>query len=140
MQEFVLDSLRHSGVDIVRALLQSGADVFHVDFDGDTALHLAQTSEIRRELKGQTPLHVACDYGDAEAVSHLLARGAGVCLADVDGCAPLHAAARKVMPAACVGKGRVWSWFGAQVTIQPLSLALCMEGARRGGVDSLWGT
>ena len=86
--------------DVVKALLDRGADVNLQDNDGDTALHgAAQNGQVEivhlllakganvnaRNKVGGTPLMWAAVYGHEEAVAELLKAGADASLKDEDG-------------------------------------------------------
>jgi ankyrin repeat protein len=90
----------HKRPDVVRKLLQRGANPNHQDHDGDVALHGAawfgQTTilgllldakadpNVKNKLGG-TPLMWAASYGQDEIVRMLLEKGADPRIKDVDG-------------------------------------------------------
>ena len=95
--------------EIVRLLLQMGADVHHVNKDGWDALLLASykgyTAIVRILLKysanvhrvdnsGWTALHRASSRGRTDIVCILLKNGANVCRANGDGETPLQLASK----------------------------------------------
>ena len=86
--------------DVVKSLLDRGADVNSQDDDGDTALHgaaengnmeiiqllLAKGAQLNARNKvGGTPLMWAAVYGNDDAVKELLKAGADKSLKDEDG-------------------------------------------------------
>jgi ankyrin repeat protein len=107
------DSVDEVRSDIVNLLLeQPGIDVNAQDTSGASPLHIvsgvqrASKFMIHRLIwkgarlsirnnKGQTPLHLACQYGNIDAVDVLLASGANPTECDENGANTLHYAARR---------------------------------------------
>jgi cytohesin len=102
--------------DLLRLLLERGAQVDAVDRLGMTALHVAANRGIAeavkvlishkadvnaRDKEGQTPLHWAARYGQKDAVQALLDGHADVSARDNAGRTPLHAAAQVDGPCLC---------------------------------------
>lgn len=102
-------SVWHQRDDVVRKLLQRGADVNHQDEDGDTAVHggafYANAKILQMLLDGKanpniknklggTALMWAASYGHEEIVRMLLDRGADPRIRDVDGVTAAGWAAR----------------------------------------------
>ena len=99
-------------LDVVKYLIQRGANVLTVGVFGFIPLHWAAENgsvQIAQELfiaaaavidintkdkKGATPLHVACEYNRLEMVKWLLKRGADPTIIDELNGTPLHWAAR----------------------------------------------
>ncbi|MGL9757811.1 MAG: ankyrin repeat domain-containing protein [Wolbachia sp.] len=96
-------------VDIVKVLLEKGANVNEKDFHGCTALHFAakygHVDIVEVLLKEgakvdsvdqckRTPLHNAAENGYANIVNALIKAGANVNEKDFHGCTALHVAAR----------------------------------------------
>eukprot|EP00004_Rigifila_ramosa_P006970 TRINITY_DN1789_c0_g1_i1.p1 TRINITY_DN1789_c0_g1~~TRINITY_DN1789_c0_g1_i1.p1 ORF type:complete len:809 (-),score=207.18 TRINITY_DN1789_c0_g1_i1:137-2359(-) len=104
----LLFAASHSGnIDLVRLLLDRGANVQQKDEMESTALHCSITPEISRLLihrgadihakdkEGQTPLHFAAETsGDTQLFQTLIELGANVSEKNTDGETPLHLAAR----------------------------------------------
>ncbi|TDV57303.1 ankyrin repeat domain-containing protein [Actinophytocola oryzae] len=92
--------------DVVRLLLDAGADPLAVRTNGDGALHWAASGEVAtllataagkpglaaRYLFDHTPLHVAADKGRADVVAAFLAEGADPAALDRYGNTPLDLA------------------------------------------------
>lgn len=70
---------------IVKALVAAGADVTKTTLPGITTLCFAR--DIR--TRGETPLHRAAAYGDAEMIQSLLQAGADKSARDINGDSPL---------------------------------------------------
>ena len=100
---------REGHSDVVKALLEAGANDAAQDQIGNTPLHLAaregHTDIVRtlleagtrvdvRDKNGSTPLHLAADKGRADIVTVLLGAGASVDAQDNDGDIPLDRATR----------------------------------------------
>ena len=96
----LMNAAQNAHEDVVRVLLEGGANVDRVDGDGETALHIAAMfghPDICRLLldwgakvdtpdKGKfTPLHNAAWFGNLSVVKLLVERGADVRLKNVDG-------------------------------------------------------
>ncbi|CAB0038290.1 unnamed protein product, partial [Trichogramma brassicae] len=100
-------------IEVVRWLLENGADPFLANKDGSTPLHIVckkkqaylsilemffRICDDKRQkekfdaldILGRTPLHCACCSGNESAVESLLRRGANPYLADMNGWTPLH--------------------------------------------------
>jgi ankyrin repeat protein len=105
-------AMSHGNIDIVKELLNIGADVKAVNQDGDTPLHVAsafgheavaallldQESGRLADMKavnkdGDTPLHLASGYGQGAVVKVLLEHGADVEVVNEEKQTPLHSAA-----------------------------------------------
>lgn len=99
------NSLDYKGWEIVRELIQSGANVNEKNNSGYTALHIASGNgcdEIIKELlqgganinekdiAGMTPLHIASKRGSTDIVKILLQNGANIDEKDNDGGTALH--------------------------------------------------
>ena len=103
-------SVVHGHTDLVRLLLQAGAEANTQDKDGMTALHLAADEgytsivalllekgvEVNTQAKdGRTALHLAAQKGRASIVALLLEKGVEVNTQAKDGATALHLAAQK---------------------------------------------
>ena len=97
-------------VEMLKSLLEKGADVFAVDCASKTPLHYAaQNGHIKISESlfdkyadvravdnfGQTPLHCAAQNGHIDISNSLLDNGADVLAVDNDGRTPLHCAAQE---------------------------------------------
>ena len=97
--------------EIIKDLLEKGADIRSTDNDGQTPLHVAARAKAAAAVSvlvneedvdvnatdndGQTPLHVAAEVKDSEVVRRLLKEGkADVGPKDNTGWTPLHVAAK----------------------------------------------
>ncbi|XP_025081785.1 uncharacterized protein LOC112556729 [Pomacea canaliculata] len=93
--------------DIVRRLLQEGANLEAEDAEGRTALHAASNGSSvdlvkllvtrgaridHRDKSGWTPLHFACQRGDQNVVDLLLEKSSNVDVTTSDDVTPLHIA------------------------------------------------
>ncbi|EXL39948.1 hypothetical protein FOCG_17450 [Fusarium oxysporum f. sp. radicis-lycopersici 26381] len=93
---------RNGNIEVVKMLLEKGADAAAADINGTTPLHVA--SEYAKILlekgadaaaadnDGTTPLHIASEYGHSETVNILLEKGADAKVANKYGRTPLHRA------------------------------------------------
>eukprot|EP00004_Rigifila_ramosa_P006972 TRINITY_DN1789_c0_g1_i4.p1 TRINITY_DN1789_c0_g1~~TRINITY_DN1789_c0_g1_i4.p1 ORF type:complete len:257 (-),score=63.65 TRINITY_DN1789_c0_g1_i4:137-820(-) len=101
----LLFAASHSGnIDLVRLLLDRGANVQQKDEMESTALHCSITPEISRLLihrgadihakdkEGQTPLHFAVKNSNTDVCEMLLKQGAPPDVQDTHGDTPLHLA------------------------------------------------
>lgn len=110
-QSFLLLGVKRNNVALARMTLEElGADVDHVDEDGNCGLHWAAWYKIApmaeylvsrganpniRNSKGQTPLHWACMGGNLACVRVLVRKArAQLDVQDKDGYYPTHAAAQ----------------------------------------------
>jgi ankyrin repeat protein len=99
--------LKNGHIEVIKMLVEKGADVRVTTRGGKTPLHQASEKghvEIAKLLlekgadamaadnDGWTPLHWASEKGDIEIVKLLLENGADVMVADNDGWTPLHKA------------------------------------------------
>ena len=105
------DAAQDGYVDVVRLLLDRGAEVSCKDNKGKTPLHYAAVkghahvavvlldrgAEVNGQASGEmTPIHYAAWYAHADVVRLLLDRGAEVNVKDNAGLTPLHFAAKDV--------------------------------------------
>ena len=95
-------------VDVVRALVQGGADIDKAKEDGYTPLYVASWKghvDVVRALMeggadigkadeeyGRTPLHIASEYGEVEVARALMEGGADITKATNAGSTPLQIA------------------------------------------------
>ncbi len=98
-------AVRSGNVEIVRMLIDAGADVNVQDAEGRTPLYLTSNEEIARMLIGAgakldiqdnwnfTPLHRAARFGEVGIIRMLIGAGADVNVQDNRGETPLHRAA-----------------------------------------------
>tara|TARA_Y100001970_G_scaffold36092_1_gene44621 strand:+ start:3997 stop:4641 length:645 start_codon:yes stop_codon:yes gene_type:complete len=104
----LFDAVECGNIEIVKMMIQFGADKDMKDKDGDSALHYAaqfgHTDVVKllldagavKEVKnndGATPLHYAIGENNFDAVKLLLDAGAEMEVKDEDGKTPLHWAA-----------------------------------------------
>lgn len=94
---------------IAKTLLERGADINHVDANGETPLHVVASrcsgagameflieagADVNHNLHGSmAPLHAACQHHNSLSVVTLLEHGAALTLPDSEGNTPLHIAA-----------------------------------------------
>lgn len=93
-----------SNTDMIRFLVEQGANITDTTSGGDSAVHLA--SRLRKTASGlhflikkgaqlnsknklgYSPLHIACLYGNHEGVTLLIKNGASICAIDSEGKTP----------------------------------------------------
>lgn len=102
---------------VVRLLVEHGADVNARTIAG------AETGAFMRDVrcKGETPLHRAAAYADAETIEYLLAHGADPTARDAAGDSPLswasfHLRPGNVLGLLCFGEHRIGPGGQAQIT------------------------
>ncbi|MEM7401296.1 MAG: ankyrin repeat domain-containing protein [Pseudomonadota bacterium] len=104
----LIEGIRSGNVEVVKLLLEYGANFDSTDSLGNTGLHVAADDDNRSEVleylidKGAdieeralfrwTPLHTAAFYGCEKNVRKLLAAGADTNSSDKDGCTPFDLA------------------------------------------------
>ena len=107
------EAVRIHDVVLVKALIDSGADVNEGDELGETPLHDAVVRDYgdisilliekgadvnAPDVRGLTPMHAAAWGGYGDMVDLLISKGADINARDKDGVTPLHAAARAGRP------------------------------------------
>ena len=119
LNEALFEAAEIGNVDECQRLIQSGANVNAVYYDGWTLLHWAafnghfdvcellineeRTNVNATDINGKTPLHWAAFNGHVEVCRLLVYKGANVNATDRDGMTPLHLAALNGRVEVCRG-------------------------------------
>ena len=116
----LLKAAKEGRTEVVKLLLENGANVKQADNDGETPLHFTAKrghTEIAKLLldngaevnqadkRGKTPLHTAAFRGRTEVVALLLEKGANIHAKDKYGKTPLHKAANVEIAKLLLDKG-----------------------------------
>lgn len=98
-------AIKKRDVELAQILMEAGANIHHVDQDGDTLFHVAASINSNKNIdfllsqglninaknnEGQTPLHIAAENGYDTVVEQMINNGADLFAADNNNDMPMH--------------------------------------------------